>query len=132
MHLAAVGQLAEQQLFGQRLLDPFLQQARHRTSAIELVVALVGQPGARSLVELDMYVLFCQLQLELEDELVDHPAGTATSSLGAEIAYTPISISGVTGDGSRSEEHPSELQSLKRISYAVFCWKKKKKQTLRR
>src|SRR3546814_3873658 len=29
----------------------------------------------------------------------------------------------------RSEEHTSELQSLMRISYAVFCLKKKKKQT---
>src|SRR3546814_1215088 len=31
--------------------------------------------------------------------------------------------------GSRSEEHTSELQSLMRNSYAVFCLKKKKKQT---
>src|SRR3546814_5855463 len=30
--------------------------------------------------------------------------------------------------GIRSEEHTSELQSLMRISYAVFCLKKKKKQ----
>src|SRR3546814_10055539 len=30
----------------------------------------------------------------------------------------------------RSEEHTSELQSLMRISYAVFCLKKKKKQPL--
>src|SRR3546814_4406968 len=29
----------------------------------------------------------------------------------------------------RSEEHTSELQSLMRISYAVFCLKKKKKAT---
>src|SRR3546814_9451556 len=29
----------------------------------------------------------------------------------------------------RSEEHTSELQSLMRISYAVFCLKKKKKKT---
>src|SRR3546814_1853157 len=29
-------------------------------------------------------------------------------------------------DGVRSEEHTSELQSLMRISYAVFCLKKKK------
>src|SRR3546814_3166788 len=28
-------------------------------------------------------------------------------------------------DGKRSEEHTSELQSLMRISYAVFCLKKK-------
>src|SRR3546814_7251267 len=32
----------------------------------------------------------------------------------------------------RSEEHTSELQSLMRISYAVFCLKKKKKNTLKR
>src|SRR3546814_1553955 len=30
------------------------------------------------------------------------------------------------GVGERSEEHTSELQSLMRISYAVFCLKKKK------
>src|SRR3546814_8708628 len=31
----------------------------------------------------------------------------------------------------RSEEHTSELQSLMRISYAVFCLKKKKKEKSR-
>src|SRR3546814_3591948 len=31
-------------------------------------------------------------------------------------------------DGRRSEEHTSELQSLIRSSYAVFCLKKKNKQ----
>src|SRR3546814_7637541 len=30
----------------------------------------------------------------------------------------------------RSEEHTSELQSLMRISYAVFCLKKKKNQNI--
>src|SRR3546814_5507728 len=33
----------------------------------------------------------------------------------------------VDAEFSRSEEHTSELQSLMRISYAVFCLKKKKK-----
>src|SRR3546814_1294751 len=34
-----------------------------------------------------------------------------------------------TGDPvTRSEEHTSELQSLMRISYAVFCLKKKRRQ----
>src|SRR3546814_5260983 len=33
------------------------------------------------------------------------------------------------GATTRSEEHTSELQSLMRISYAVFCLKKKRKQT---
>src|SRR3546814_7429922 len=34
----------------------------------------------------------------------------------------------MTPEGERSEEHTSELQSLMRISYAVFCLKKKKRQ----
>src|SRR3546814_4813659 len=33
---------------------------------------------------------------------------------------------GIVRAGDRSEEHTSELQSLMRISYAVFCLKKKK------
>src|SRR3546814_9808214 len=34
------------------------------------------------------------------------------------------------GNGMRSEEHTSELQSLMRISYAVFCLKKKTQKTI--
>src|SRR3546814_10817288 len=34
---------------------------------------------------------------------------------------------GLAGVDTRSEEHTSELQSLMRISYAVFCLKKKHK-----
>src|SRR3546814_5228971 len=42
-----------------------------------------------------------------------------------------ISLAGIPGleTTRRSEEHTSELQSLMRISYAVFCLKKKKKQS---
>src|SRR3546814_209877 len=41
--------------------------------------------------------------------------------------WTSSRFSFNTGDGRcRSEEHTSELQSLMRISYAVFCLKKKK------
>src|SRR3546814_2863006 len=44
----------------------------------------------------------------------------------------PAIIIGAIGRrrGKRSEEHTSELQSLMRISYAVFCLKKKKKNTI--
>src|SRR3546814_9016733 len=38
-------------------------------------------------------------------------------------------MGGVTGRPGRSEEHTSELQSLMRISYAVFCLKKKNTTT---
>src|SRR6056297_4234898 len=44
-------------------------------------------------------------------------------ALGLAIYTVP---SGADIEG-RSEEHTSELQSLRRISYAVFCLKKKKK-----
>src|SRR3546814_10276524 len=37
-----------------------------------------------------------------------------------------IRCGGPRREGNRSEEHTSELQSLMRISYAVFCLKKKK------
>src|SRR3546814_9065114 len=36
----------------------------------------------------------------------------------------------ISTKASRSEEHTSELQSLMRISYAVFCLKKKKQKQL--
>src|SRR3546814_2951979 len=36
---------------------------------------------------------------------------------------------GIGDPGDRSEEHTSELQSLMRISYAVFCLQKKRKAT---
>src|SRR3546814_2291966 len=41
--------------------------------------------------------------------------------------HGPHDRAGVSPDGrERSEEHTSELQSIMRISYAVFCLKKKK------
>src|SRR3546814_8745493 len=40
----------------------------------------------------------------------------------------PIAILTTPERTSRSEEHTSELQSLMRISYAVFCLKKKNKK----
>src|SRR3546814_5194511 len=44
------------------------------------------------------------------------------------IAYLVGGMDGEQADWDRSEEHTSELQSLMRISYAVFCLKKKKTQ----
>src|SRR3546814_4752352 len=52
-------------------------------------------------------------------ELVHHCGGSfATTPSGVTLCNT-----------SRSEEHTSELQSLMRISYAVFCLKKTNKKT---
>src|SRR3546814_3743443 len=40
----------------------------------------------------------------------------------------PSQLAPLVKNYKRSEEHTSELQSLMRISYAVFCLKKKKKK----
>src|SRR3546814_1587936 len=49
------------------------------------------------------------------------PPGDAAGAVGDEQV-----LGGDGGAVGRSEEHTSELQSLMRISYAVFCLKKKK------
>src|SRR3546814_10729110 len=55
---------------------------------------------------------------------------TAAPVTGGTREFTGIVSARVQSDlGFRSEEHTSELQSLMRISYAVFCLKKKKKKT---
>src|SRR3546814_10864310 len=58
---------------------------------------------------------------------------TFSGRLADSLGRKPMMVTGllVTGSataaiGFRSEEHTSELQSLMRISYAVFCLKKKK------
>src|SRR3546814_5291964 len=65
-----------------------------------------------------------------------HPLSVADEAPGAAIVYLPLFPHGFrTAIGAfavkgpyRSEEHTSELQSLMRISYAVFCLKKKTKK----
>src|SRR3546814_9821416 len=51
---------------------------------------------------------------------------TATYRVG-NLALGQSLVSTGAPEGNRSEEHTSELQSLMRISYAVFCLKKKTK-----
>src|SRR3546814_2716173 len=63
----------------------------------------------------------------------DKTCASVPSDINASIRFSkfkasrPASgpFSAIAGNGVRSEEHTSELQSLMRISYAVFCLKKK-------
>src|SRR3546814_9147017 len=50
---------------------------------------------------------------------------SASNSRAAASTGSPVAES-VSSPATRSEEHTSELQSIMRISYAVFCLKKKK------
>src|SRR3546814_6429478 len=69
-----------------------------------------------------------ELGRQVEIELVEHKTAKPHVPGHRGLAGEPH----LAGEGQpvRSEEHTSELQSLMRISYAVFCLKKKKtKQT---
>src|SRR3546814_1847268 len=56
---------------------------------------------------------------------------SAVSWAIVDIANFYVSAGRLFDPALRSEEHTSELQSLMRISYAVFCLKKKNKDRLR-
>src|SRR3546814_3152123 len=70
-----------------------------------------------------------------DDRQFEHRLAARIAADEAEQAAVGAGEVGVDGDRQhrlnlalRSEEHTSELQSLMRISYAVFCLKKKKKE----
>src|SRR3546814_6934582 len=68
-----------------------------------------------------------------EDEVIGlgmplfHVGGMLMLALRAAVLGQTVVL--LSPAGFRSEEHTSELQSLMRISYAVFCLKKKKNTT---
>src|SRR3546814_1168494 len=62
-----------------------------------------------------------------EEEVASMVAYLARDEAGF-VTGQVVSVNG--GTTMRSEEHTSELQSLMRISYAVFCLKKKKLQNI--
>src|SRR3546814_1831341 len=72
-----------------------------------------------------MNVLLAEANVPYEDvlELEEINRDFATTDVAFVIGAKSLLIS-----SSRSEEHTSELQSLMRISYAVFCLKKKQKK----
>src|SRR3546814_7668977 len=69
-----------------------------------------------------------RLHLDAKTGLNRYHSGPRPSDV---LAYASSTANDISPDAfahvERSEEHTSELQSLMRISYAVFCLKKKKK-----
>src|SRR3546814_3736477 len=63
------------------------------------------------------------------DAVSDWPLLNAMLNVAGGATWVSLHHGGGVGMGYRSEEHTSELQSLMRISYAVFCLKKKTNKT---
>src|SRR3546814_4543611 len=85
-----------------RELKPLIGETNR---AVDVIADIVDQPGWQSGASVNGIVILSERSAVVvpEQSVVLRPAGE------------------------RSEEHTSELQSLMRISYAVFCLKKKKK-----
>src|SRR3546814_5934505 len=82
----------------------------HRGMVVEVPLPLAAMPGTGT-------------PEAMRAALADHYAGSAVVAMGEPPADGEMLL---RGSDARSEEHTSELQSLMRLSYAVFCLKKKK------
>src|SRR3546814_7529587 len=90
-----------------------------------------GQPDPRveGKIELgELIMAFLRFDFDTAGSLEVNHGGCADEFLADHDGFHSVQA----GSGLiRSEEHTSELQSLMRISYAVFCLKKKKKKQSR-
>src|SRR3546814_5179353 len=104
--------------FGRRVWHPHVQPAEGVPAVHPSGLPAVpdrAEPRARS--PLQSWPLVELLMLQLQKSRIRHPA-------------CPVKVAqqSIFSRNIRSEEHTSELQSLMRISYAVFCLKKKNKK----
>src|SRR3546814_1288092 len=88
----------------------------------QAVGKIAGGEGILGLVGVAMVELRLIADRAVEQPGVEHRQAKMRGERPGDRA---LSRRGRTVDGDRSEEHTSELQSLMRISYAVFCLKKK-------
>src|SRR3546814_3154843 len=76
--------------------------------------------------------VFRQYRMGAIDKAVDdRHAERRVAKNDGYVLLRQLDASEVSDDDLRSEEHTSELQSLMRISYAVFCLKKKNSNHVR-
>src|SRR3546814_6230838 len=75
--------------------------------------------------ESDGWTLFTMIGAHLAEAGVDLSGRTYGMDTRARVRETSMAGYADQREQARSEEHTSELQSLMRISYAVFCLKKK-------
>src|SRR3546814_5298301 len=72
--------------------------------------------------------IWAQDDISYDTGLPKHPISSTAFTIGHNVLHrkeVDETMDAAQRAGARSEEHTSELQSLMRISYAVFCLKKK-------
>src|SRR3546814_9787807 len=114
--------VAVERLFGMDTADPRFDQLRPRLMGI--AYRMLGSTGESEEVVQDAWLRWHDAAHERIDNL-EAWLVTVTTRL----AIDRLRVAKLQREhyvGTRSEEHTSELQSLMRISYAVFCLKKKK------
>src|SRR3546814_4965514 len=106
-----------------------------KASLLVATVALLGIPIANAgTTEIEMLNKRAGESFVYSSDLVRIDTGDSVTFVPTTKGHNVQSIQGMRPDGAeeielgfnRSEEHTSELQSLMRSSYAVFCLKKKK------
>src|SRR3546814_3593287 len=95
-----------------------LEMAERHKEAVRRALAFLALPGNAGLAVRSLYRTVDAIWWACGDRSTDFNFYTKRGLLAAVYSSTLLYW--------RSEEHTSELQSLMRISYAVFCLKKKK------
>src|SRR3546814_8141921 len=107
----------------------FSSRRRHTRCALVTGVQTCALPilgtGADLRFE-DVHFAFDKSDLTDYSKQMLDDAANVVSKVSEQYPSLKVDISGHTDSTGRSEEHTSEIQSLMRISYAVFCLKKKK------
>src|SRR3546814_7435438 len=96
-------------------------------SAVESLLITADVPTVSQITRASIAAPYYSLVLELDPAVIAELVAEMDTALVADLApirVDPTDVE-VADSAMRSEEHTSELQSLMRISYAVFCLKKK-------
>src|SRR3546814_8484963 len=100
-----------------------LRETELRRDILEVAVALVAVEAVDAVArdeQVEFAVIVKVANRAADAAIFGQTSGAVHTERGSDVDEAPAVV--------KSEEHTSELQSLMRISYAVFCLKKKKRQ----
>src|SRR3546814_6021224 len=103
--------------------------AGRRYGSMSYTAAFSYQPSPRTSFQMAVYDGISSFGRQLNDNLADLSTSFIATRNPFSGDLTGCAFGAQSGGVCRSEEHTSELQSLMRISYAVFCLKQKTTDT---